>query len=80
MGMILFAPIFMLLFLALPVALVLGGYLLYRKAEQTGVLTVGGRQPAAVVSSRACPSCGRFLQEEWIRCPYCGAEISPVKR
>lgn len=75
MGMIFLAPLFMLFFLALPIGLALGGYLLYRKAEQSGALTVAGRQPAAVVSTRACPSCGRSLQEGWIKCPYCGAEI-----
>ena len=80
MGMILFAPLFMLFFLALPVGLALGGYLLYRKAEQSGAFAVGGRQPAAVVSTRACTSCGRFVQEDWIRCPYCGAELSPATR
>jgi len=79
MGMIFFAPIFMLFFLAVPIGLALGGYLLFRKAEQTGALSVGSRQPAAV-STRACPSCGRFSQEEWIKCPYCGAELSPAPR
>jgi hypothetical protein len=75
MGMIFLWPIFLLLFLALPVALAIGGYLLYRKADQSGALTVGLTQPAAATSTRACPSCGRLLQDEWIKCPYCGAVI-----
>ena len=75
MGMMLLWPLFMLFFLALPIGLVLGAYLLYRKAEQSGGLTFGGRQPAAVVPTRACPSCGRSLQKGWIKCPYCGAEL-----
>lgn len=74
LGMILLWPLFLLFFLALPVGLAWGGYLLYRKAEQSGVFTAGSRQPATVVSTRPCPSCGRFLQEGWIKCPYCGAE------
>jgi hypothetical protein len=75
MGMIFLWPIFLLLFLALPVALAIGGYLLYRKADQSGALTVGFTQPAAATSTWACPSCGRLLQDEWIKCPYCGAVI-----
>jgi len=74
-GMIFLWPIFMLFFLALPVGLAVGAYLLYRQEQQSGVPNVGSRQPAPVVSTRACTSCGRLLQEGWIKCPYCGAGI-----
>lgn len=79
-GMIFLWPIFMLFFLALPIALALGGYSLYRKAEQPGGLMPAARQETATGYTRACASCGRFLQEEWIKCPHCGAEISPTTR
>lgn len=75
MGMMFLWPVFLLLFLALPIALVGGGYLLYRKVEQTGGLTVARPEVASAGYIRACVSCGRFLQEGWVKCPYCGAEI-----
>jgi hypothetical protein len=74
-GMMFLWPILLLLFLALPIGLAVGAYLLYRNGGQLGSL-----MPAAVETgirgySRACPSCGRFLQEDWINCPHCGAEV-----
>jgi hypothetical protein len=42
LGMMFLWPIFLLLFLAFPVALAVGAYLLYRKAQESGALTVGG--------------------------------------
>ena len=80
MGMIFLGPILMLFFLAVPIGLALGGYSLYRKAEQTGGLMPAARQETATGYTRACASCGRFLQEEWINCPYCGAEVSRATR
>lgn len=79
MGMIFWWPIFLLLFLALPIALVVGAYLLYRRMEPTGLLTPVRSEVAPRGYTRACTSCGRFLQEGWVRCPYCGAEIPQVK-
>ncbi|TKJ29536.1 MAG: hypothetical protein CEE40_07935 [Chloroflexi bacterium B3_Chlor] len=75
MGMMFLWPILMLLFLALPIGLALGGYLLYRKAGSTGGLMPVPSPARATGYARACPSCGRFLQEDWINCPHCGAEI-----
>ena len=75
MGMIFWWPIFLLFFLVLPIALVVGVYLLYRKAEQGGGLIPARPEVAPAGYTRACLSCGRFLQEGWVRCPYCGAEI-----
>lgn len=75
MGMIFWWPIFLLFFLALPIALVVGAYLLYRKVEQTGGLMAARPEVAPMGYTRACPSCGRFLPEEWVTCPYCGNEI-----
>jgi len=75
MGMMFLWPIFMLFFLALPIALAVGAYLLYRKAGQTGSLIPASRDAPAAGYARACPSCGRFLQEDWVKCPYCGADI-----
>ena len=74
MGMMFWWPI-LLLFLALPIALVIGAYLLYRQAGQTGGLMPARPEAAPMGYTRACTSCGRFLQEGWVRCPYCGAEI-----
>jgi hypothetical protein len=80
-GMLFLWPVFMLFFLGLPVALAIGGYLLYRKAAPpTGRLLPVPSTGTERGYARACPSCGRFLQEEWISCPYCGAECSPVTR
>ena len=75
MGMMFWWPIFLLLFLALPIALVVGVYLLYRQAEQTGGLMPARLEVAPAGYTQACLSCGRFLQEGWVRCPYCGSEI-----
>lgn len=69
MGMMFLWPIFMLLFLALPVAVVLGVYLMYQKAKPAS-LGVPASSPV-----RACTFCGRFLQEGWVSCPYCGKEV-----
>jgi len=75
MGMMFWWPIFLLLFLALPIALVVAAYLLYRQVGQTGGLMPARPEVAPRGYTRACPSCGRFLQEGWVRCPYCGSEI-----
>ncbi len=75
MGMMFLWPIFLLLFLALPIGLVVGAYLLYRKAGQTSGLMPLRPEVAPGGYARACTSCGRFLQEGWVVCPYCGAEI-----
>jgi hypothetical protein len=75
MSMIFLWPIFLLFFLAPPIALVVGAYLLYQKAGQTGGLMAARPEGARAGYTRACPSCGRFLQEGWIKCPYCGSEI-----
>jgi len=75
MGMMFLWPIFLLFFLALPIALVVGGYLLYRKVEQRGGLMPARPEVAPTGYTRACPSCGRFLQEGWVNCPYCGSDI-----
>lgn len=81
MGMMLLWPIFMLFFLALPIALGIGVYMLYRKAGQTGDPVASARADMAPTGhSRACPSCGRLLQEDWVKCPYCGADILQAKR
>jgi hypothetical protein len=74
-GMMFLWPLFLLLLLALPIGLAVGAYLLYRNGGR-----VGGLMPAAVETgvrgySRACAACGRFLQEDWIGCPHCGAEV-----
>ncbi len=75
MGMMFLWPVFMLFFLALPIALAMGAYLLYRRSGSTGgLMPVPGPVPTAGYD-RACTSCGRSLQEGWIKCPYCGAEI-----
>ena len=76
MGMMFLWPILLLLFLALSVGLALGAYLLYQKGGRTGRLMPVPSQATATGYARDCPSCGRFLQEDWINCPYCGAEIS----
>jgi rRNA maturation endonuclease Nob1 len=75
MGMMFLWPIFLLFMLALPIALAVGAYLLYRAAEQTGGLKLGAKDSTETGYSRACTSCGRFLQEDWIECPYCGTKI-----
>lgn len=75
MGMFFFWPIFLLFFLALPIALVVGAYLLYRRTEPTVGLMPARLEVAPTGYTRACTSCGRFLQEGWVRCPYCGIEI-----
>ena len=75
MGMMFWWPIFLLFFLALPIALVVGAYLLYRKAGQTGGLMPARPEAAPTGYTRACTSCGRLLQEGWVNCPYCGSEI-----
>ncbi|MFQ6000886.1 MAG: zinc ribbon domain-containing protein [Anaerolineae bacterium] len=75
MGMMFLWPIFLLFFLALPIALVVGAYWLYRKAERAGGLIPARVETAPTAYTRACPSCGRFLQEGWVKCPYCGSEI-----
>ncbi|NIN66927.1 MAG: hypothetical protein GTO63_19975 [Anaerolineae bacterium] len=80
LGMIFVWPILLVLFLGMPLALGLGGYVLYRKAEQAGGLMPAAREATGTGYTRACPSCGRFLQQEWINCPYCGAEISQATR
>lgn len=79
MGMMFFWPIFLLFFLALPIGLAVGAWLLYRKAEQTSGLVPARPEVAPIEYTRACPSCGRFLQEDWVRCPYCGGEIPQVR-
>ncbi len=76
MGMFFLWPIFLLFFLALPIALVVGAYLLYRKAGQTDGLMPARMETAPTGYTRACPSCGRFLQEGWVKCPHCGSEIA----
>ena len=63
MGMMFLWPLFMLFFLALPIGLVLGGYLLYRKAGPAGGLMPAVREERATGYTRACPSCGRSLQK-----------------
>ncbi|HAL61211.1 MAG TPA: hypothetical protein DCP08_02235 [Chloroflexi bacterium] len=68
-------PIFLLFFLALPIALVVGAYLLYWKTEQAGGLMPVRPKVAPTGYTRACPSCGRFLQEGWVKYPHCGSEI-----
>ena len=78
MGMIFLWPIFMLLFLALPIGLALGGYLVYRKAGSTGSLVPAVSPTRGTGYARACPSCGRFLQGDWTNCPYCGTQIPQV--
>ena len=75
MGMMFWWPIFLLLFLALPIVLVVGAYPFYRKSEQTGLLTPVRSEVAPTGYTRACISCGRFLQEGSVRCPYCGSAI-----
>jgi len=75
MGMMFMWPIFLLFMLALPIALALGVYLLYRRTEQAGGLSPAARETTATGYTRACTSCGRFLQEDWVKCPYCGSEI-----
>lgn len=75
MGMIFWWPIFLFFFLALPIALGVGAYLIYRRTEPTGLLTPVGSEAAPRGYTRACTSCGRFLQEGWVRCPYCGSAI-----
>jgi len=76
MGMMFLWPIFLLLMLALPVGLGAGAYMLYRNADQTGAFMPSGRSEMAPIGhTRACPSCGRFLQEDWVKCPHCGSEI-----
>jgi hypothetical protein len=75
MGMMFWWPIFLFFFLALPIVLLAGAYLLYQRAEQGSGLLPVLPQVAPTAHTRACPSCGRFLQEEWITCPYCGNEI-----
>ena len=38
------------------------------------VKTIGsGNNP--VVSTQACPSCGRSVQADWKNCPYCGTSL-----
>lgn len=32
--------------------------------------------PAPVEESKACASCGRAVQADWIHCPYCGNTLS----
>lgn len=78
MGMIFWWPIF-LLFLALPIALGVGAYLLYRRAEPTGALMSVRPEVAPTGYTRACTSCGRFLQEGWVKCPYCGNDIPQAR-
>jgi uncharacterized paraquat-inducible protein A len=80
LGMVFLWPILLLLFLALPAGLALGGYVLYRRSGQIGSLVPAATETAAKGYTRACPSCGRFLREDWISCPYCGAEISQDRR
>ncbi len=75
MGMMFLWPIFLLLMLALPVGLGAGAYMFYRKAEQTGGPMPAPREAQASGYTRACASCGRFLQEDWVKCPHCGSEI-----
>ena len=80
MGMMFLWPIVLLFFLALPIVLAVGAYLLYRKAEQTGGLMSAPRGATATGYTRTCPSCGRLLQQDWVKCPYCGAEIPQATR
>lgn len=80
LGMMFLWPILLLLFLALPVGLALGGYLLYRRPGQIGSLMPAASETVAKGYTRACPSCGRFLREDWITCPHCGADISQATR
>ncbi len=79
MGMIFWWPI-LLLFLALPIALATGVYLFYRQAEQRRGLISSRSEVALRGYIRACISCGRFLQEDWIKCPYCGSEVSHARK
>lgn len=78
MGMIFWWPI-LLLFLALPIALGVGAYLFYRRAEPTGVLMPVRSEAAPRGYTRARTSCGRFLQEDWVVCPYRGGEVQGGK-
>ena len=81
MGMMFLWPILLLVMLGLPVALAIGAYMLYRNAGQTGGFMPSGRSEMAPTGhGRACPSCGRLLQEDWVKCPYCGADILQAKR
>jgi len=79
MGMMFMWPIFLLFMLALPIALAVGAYLLYRAVEQTGGLKLATRETTETGYIRACTSCGRLLEEAWIQCPYCGAKIPQDK-
>jgi len=80
MGMFFWWPILLLFFLALPIALVVGVYFLYRQAGQRGGLMPARSEAAATGYARACTSCGRFLQEGWVKCPYCGSEILQARQ
>lgn len=64
-----------LLCLGLPALLVLGVWLLVksnRRSPQVSPPPTAAPAPPAASSGKNCASCGRFVQEDWSHCPYCG--------
>jgi Mg-chelatase subunit ChlD len=73
----------LILVLAILAVAVIGGsiaaILLLRKRERDGLARPGtpaSRGIAAAEEPPTCPSCGKILQSDWNRCPYCNWDMS----